>query len=103
MEPKSFFKPPKFINIKVLLISLSAALTLWIWGVISTQDLINKTIANFGSTPENTIQVVQTSATPELRKVQLPASPTPAPSTSNPALPKQPRSVPLTNTGSSRP
>lgn len=103
MEPKTFFRTPKFLSVKIFLISLSATLTLWIWGMISTQDLINKAIANINPTPDKTTSEIQVTPTPSLRKVQLPGMPTPVPSTNNYSQPARPKSLPLTNTGSSRP
>jgi hypothetical protein len=104
MESKLIIKAPKFLKLKVFLISLSAALTLWLWGLISTQDLINNAVTNYSPSLGTAVPQSQPSDITVLKKVELPGTPTPVPSSSNysPQITK-PKSLPLTRTGSSRP
>ncbi len=100
MDNKPFFKKPKYMSIKLFIFSLSVALVLWMWGILSTRDLINNAINQSSPLPDPAAVItnpasnaVQTSTS--LRKVQ---APTPVP-----AITTNSRSLPLTNTSSSRP
>jgi hypothetical protein len=112
MENKPIINKPKFLSIKLFLFSFSIASILWIWGLISAQDLLKTSIQNYNASlgqgaiiaaPSSVASTSVPAVSTSLRKVQLPATPTP-----KPALPvyKQPArqpSAPITNTGSSRP
>jgi hypothetical protein len=102
MEPKSIFKTPKFLSIKIFIVSISAALTLWIWGVISAKDMINQAV-NAASGANATATQAQPTNTTTLRKVQLSGTPTPVPAVNATRQTANSKSLPLTNTGSSRP
>jgi hypothetical protein len=114
MENKPIIKKPKFLSIKLFLFSFSIASILWIWGLISAQDLIKTSIQNYNaslgqgavSTEPSTVAAPSVpAASAILRKVQLPATPTPKPALSAPVVnrPARQPSAPVTNTGSSRP
>ena len=109
MENKPIINKPKFLSIKLFLFSFSVASILWIWGLISAQDLINTSIQNYNaSLGQGTVSAAPSTltgpaASTSLRKVQLPATPTPGPALPVINQPARQRSAPLTNTGSSRP
>ncbi len=100
MNNQPFFNKPKYMSFKLFIFSLSVVLVLWVWGILSTRDLINNAINQ--SSPLAAPAVVITNPASNavqpltsLRKVQ---APTPVP-----AITTNSRSLPLTNTGSSRP
>jgi hypothetical protein len=111
MENKPIINKPKFLSIKLFLFSFSIASILWIWGLISAQDLINTSIQNYNATlGQGTVSTAPSTltgpaASASLRKVQLPATPTPKPLLRAPAVnqPASQPSAPITNTSSSRP
>ena len=114
MENKPIINKPKFLSIKLFLFSFSIASILWIWGLISAQDLIKTSIQNYNaslgqgavSTSPSTVAGSSVpAASASLRKVQLPATPTPKPVLRAPAAnqPASQPSAPITNTSSSRP
>jgi len=109
MENKPIINKPKFLSIKLFIFSFSIASILWIWGLISTQDFINTSIQNYnaslGQGAVSTAPSTLTGPAPStiLRKVQLPATPTPRPALPVKNQPARQQSAPLTNTGSSRP
>jgi hypothetical protein len=114
MENKPIITKPKFLSIKLFLFSFSVASILWIWGLISAQDLIKISIQNYNASlgqgtvstaPSTVAGASLPTASASLRKVQLSNTPTPKPVLRAPAVnqpPSQP-SAPITNTGSSRP
>jgi hypothetical protein len=114
MENKPIITKPKFLSIKLFLFSFSIASILWIWGLISAQDLMNTSIQNYNASlnqgansaaPSTVAAPSVPAASTSLRKVQLPATPTPKPALSAPVVnqPARQPSAPVTNTGSSRP
>ena len=109
MENKPIITKPKFLSIKLFLFSFSIASILWIWGLISAQDLINTSIQNYnaslnqGTNTSAPSTLAGPAASTSLRKVQLPATPTPQPALPVINQPARQPSAPLTSTGSSRP
>jgi hypothetical protein len=100
MDNKPFFNKPKYMSIKLFVFSLTIAMVLWIWGILSTRDLINNAINNASSLPDPSVVITNpvnnaTQPSTALRKVQ---APTPVPATT-----ANSNRLPLTNTGSSRP
>jgi hypothetical protein len=100
MDNKPFFNKPKYMSIKLFIFSLSVAMILWMWGMLSTRDLINNAINQTSPLPDPSTVITNpagNAAQPSttLRKVQAP-TPVPAVTTNS-------RRLPLTNTGSSRP
>ena len=106
MNNKPFLNKPKYMSIKLFIISLTMSMILWIWGIFSTRELINNAANQASSLPDPSVVItnpVSGTAQPAtaLRKVQLP---TPAPVTNNaPSTTANTNRLPLTNTGSSRP
>jgi cytoskeletal protein RodZ len=114
MDNKPIINKPKFLSIKLFLFSFSIASVLWIWGLISAQELIKTTVQNYNASlgqsaataaPSNVAAPSVPMASTSLKKVQLPATPTPKPALRAPAAnqPASQPSAPITNTGSSRP
>ena len=100
MDNKPFFNKPKYMSINLFIFSLSLAMILWMWGMLSTRDLIKNAINQASSLPDPSAVItnpVSDAAQPSttLRKVQ---TPTPVP-----AITTNSNRLPLTNTGSSRP
>jgi carbon starvation protein CstA len=107
-------KPKNSItSIKIFIFSFALAAILWVWGLLSTRDLITNAMNMYRSLPTpiatnsismNPIQSPSLDTTTLLRKVHLPDTTTIDPgsaslnSNSNP----QPKLPPITNTGSSR-
>jgi len=106
MNNKPFFNKPKYMSIKLFIFSLTLSMTLWIWGVFSTRDLINNAMNQASSLPDPSVATTNpigstTQPSTPLRKVQVP---TPIPATINaPSTTTNTNRLPLTNTGSSRP
>ena len=100
MDNKSFFKKPKYMSLKLFIFSLTTAMVLWIWGMLSTRDLINNAVNQVGSLPDPSVAFTKpvinaTQPSTALRKVQVP--------TQVPVTTSNSNRLPLTNTGSSRP
>jgi len=88
------------MSIKLFIISLTTAMVLWIWGMLSTRDLINNAVNQANSLPGPSVVIsnpdsAATQPATTLRKVLAP--------TSAPANTTNTNRLPLTNTGSSRP
>jgi hypothetical protein len=100
MDNKSFFKKPKYMSIKLFIFSLTTAMVLWIWGLLSTRDLINNAVNQANLLPNPSVALVKPASTTTqpstaLRKVTVP--------TQVPVTTSNSNRLPLTNTGSSRP
>ena len=100
MDNKSFLNKPKYMSIKLFIFSLTTAMVLWIWGILSTRDLINNAVRQVSSLPGPSVVITNpvsdaTQLSTALRKVQAP--------TPLPAITANTNRLPLTNTGSSRP
>lgn len=100
MNNKPFFNKPKYMSIKLFIFSLTTAMVLWIWGMLSTRDLINNAVHQVSSLPGPSVVITNpvsdaTQTSTVLRKVQAP--------TPLPAITANTNRLPLTNTGSSRP
>ena len=106
MNNQPVFNKPKYMSIKLFILSLSVSMTLWIWGIFSTRELINTAINQASSLPDPSVVItnpVSSVAQPStaLRKVQVP-TPAPLANNTSPTTVNTNR-LPLTNTGSSRP
>jgi hypothetical protein len=100
MNNKPFLNKPKYMSIKLFIFSLTTAMVLWIWGMLSTRDLINNAVNQASALPGPSVVIngpvnAATQPATTLRKVQVP--------TSVPVTTTNTNRLPLTNTGSSRP